>query len=30
MLELKEKPMKDDIFNKDLWSAYRGMYRCLI
>lgn len=26
ILELKEKPIKDDIFNKDLWSTYRGMY----
>lgn len=26
-LELNEKPIHDDIFNKDLWTGYRGMYR---
>lgn len=25
MLQLKESSTKDDIFNKDLWSNYRGI-----
>lgn len=25
-LQLKENSTKDDVFNKDLWSGYRGMY----
>lgn len=25
MLELKENSINNDVFNKDLWSSYRGM-----
>lgn len=25
MLELKENSINKDVFNKDLWSGYRGM-----